>query len=151
VHVTIADILRHKGRGVVTITQDRSVLDAVRVLVENNIGGLIVIDGDRPIGILTERDVLRLTARSAGQLESFTIGSVMTRDLVTATPAHHLQQAMTLMTERRIRHLPVLEDQALVGIVSIGDMVNACRSEAEEENGHLRGYIQGVPAEAVRH
>lgn len=149
--MTIADILRHKGRGVVTITQDCSVLDAVHVLVENNIGGLIVIDGDRPIGILTERDVLRLTARSAGQLESFTIGSVMTRDLVTATPAHRLQQAMTLMTERRIRHLPVLEDQALVGIVSIGDLVNACRSEAEEENGHLRGYIQGQPAEAVGH
>ena len=149
--MTIADILRHKGRGVVTITQDRSVLDAVGVLVANNIGGLIVMDGDRPIGILTERDVLRLTARSAGHLASFTVGSVMTRDLVTATPGHHLRQAMALMTERRIRHLPVLEDQALAGIVSIGDLVNACRSEAEEENGHLRGYIQGVPAEAVRH
>jgi CBS domain-containing protein len=151
VHVTLSDILRHKGHVVVTITPDRSVLDAVNVLVQHNIGGLVVTAGDRPIGILTERDVLRLTAKSAGELQSFDVGSVMTRDLVTATPVHDLQHAMALMTEHRIRHLPILDGPALVGIVSIGDLVNACRSEAEEENGHLRGYIQGQPAEAARH
>jgi CBS domain-containing protein len=151
VHVTIQDILRHKGDRVVTITQDRRALEAVAVLVEHNIGGLVVVADDRPIGIITERDILRLTARSPDELRSYTVEAVMTRDLVTATPRHELREAMDMMTARKIRHLPVLDGEALVGIVSIGDLVNACRLEAEEENGHLRGYIQGVPAETVKH
>jgi CBS domain-containing protein len=151
VHVTIRDIVRRKGDHVVTITQDRPVLEAVAVLVDHNIGSLVVMAGARPIGIITERDVLRLSARAPDQLHSFTVGAVMTRDLVTAQPGHELREAMDLMTARKIRHLPVLDAEALVGIVSIGDLVNACRLEAEEENGHLRGYIQGVPAETVRH
>jgi len=149
--VTILDILRRKAPGVVTITQDRSVLEAVSRLVEHNIGGLVVVSGDRPIGILTERDILRLSARAPNQLQSFTVGAVMTRDLVTATPKQDHREAMDLMTARRIRHLPVLDGEVLSGIVSIGDLVNACRHEAEEENLHLRGYIQGVPAEATKH
>ncbi len=149
--MTILDILRHKGHGVLTIMQERSVLEAITVLVDRNVGSLVVVSNDRPIGIITERDVLRLSARAPGELQSFTVGSVMTRDLVTATLRTELHEAMNLMTARKIRHLPVLDGESLAGIVSIGDLVNACRIEAEEENGHLRGYIQGVPAEAVRH
>jgi len=149
VRVTIRDILRRKGQRVVTITPDCTVLEAVNTLVAHNIGGLVVTSGDRPIGILTERDVLRLTARAPGQLQSFEVGAVMTRELILATPEHDLHEAMGLMTERKIRHLPVMNGDALAGIVSIGDLVNACRELAEDENQHLRGYIQGVPAEAA--
>jgi len=151
VSMTIQEILGRKGRDVVTIAPERSVYDAARTLVEHNIGGLVVVSGGRTVGILTERDVLRLTARAPGRLHAITVESAMTRDLVTAAPADDLHYAMSLMTTRRIRHLPVVDDGRLAGIVSIGDLVNACRLLAEDENLHLRGYIQGVPAEAIRH
>jgi len=148
--VTIRDILRYKGSEVTTITADRTALEAVMLLVERNIGSVVVVSGDRPIGILTERDILRLSARAPNKLDTFTVGGVMTRDLVTATSRDDHREAMDLMTTRRIRHLPVLDGEKLAGLVSIGDLVNACRQEAEEENHHLRGYIQGVPAESTR-
>lgn len=140
----IDEILRTKGREVVTIAASRSVLEAVRVLVDRNIGSLVVADGRTPTGIITERDILRLAARVGGELESIPVRSAMTRDMVTATPDDGLEEMMDVMTARKIRHLPVLDDGVLVGIISIGDLVNACRLSAEEENSHLRQYIQGV-------
>ena len=140
----IQQILRSKGHDVVMIREDRSVLDAVMLLVEHNLGGVMIVDARRPVGILTERDILRLTARAAGELASVSVGSVMTRALITATPDHDLHDAMGLMSTHKIRHLPVLEGERLVGIVSIGDLVNACRTQAEQENVYLREYIQGA-------
>ena len=140
----IEEILRNKGHDVVTVTEDRTVLEAVQILVENNIGGLVVVDADRPIGILTERDILRLTARAPGELGTIEVGSVMTRELITASPDQQLPEMMDLMTESKIRHLPVLEGDRLAGIVSIGDLLNACRVVAEQENTHLRQYIHGA-------
>ena len=140
----IAEILRTKGHDVVTIPEARSVLDAIGVLVRHNIGALVVTDRERPTGIFTERDVLRLAARSPGALSTIQVGGVMTRDPITATPDDELHAMMDVMTEQKIRHLPVLERGELVGIVSIGDLLNACRHVAEEENSHLRQYIQGV-------
>lgn len=140
----IEEILRSKGRNVVTITRERTVLEAVKILEENNIGGIVVMEGDRPVGIVTERDVLRLTARSPGELGSITVSSVIVRELIVATPGDQLREAMQVMTEERIRHLPVMEGKQLVGIISIGDLLNACRIVAERENAHLREYIQGA-------
>jgi CBS domain-containing protein len=140
----IEEILRSKGSEVVTITETESVLDAVRLLVDRNIGGLVVMEGLRPTGIITERDVLRVTGRAPGQLGSMTVGSVMTREVITASPQDSLTTMMDVMTENRIRHLPVIDADRLVGIISIGDLVNACRASAEAENTHLRQYIQGV-------
>ena len=140
----IEEILRSKGHDVVTITESKSVLDAARVLVDHNIGGLVVMDGERPTGILTERDILRLTARNPGELGSIQVGSVMTRELITARPEDQLAEMMDVMTESKIRHLPVMEGDRLTGIISIGDLVNACRVMAEEENSQLRQYIQGA-------
>lgn len=139
----IGEILRRKGHDVVTIPQTRSVLDAVGVLVRHDIGALVVTEHERPTGIFTERDVLRLTARSPTALGTIQVGGVMTHDPVTATPDDELTEMMDVMTERKIRHLPVVEGGELVGIVSIGDLLNACRHVAEEENSHLRQYIQG--------
>ena len=142
--MTIETILREKGRDVVTVTGSQTVMDAVHILVERNIGGLVVVEGSRPIGIITERDVLRLTAQSTGALGKILIRDAMTTELVTVSPEDELLGAMDVMTENRIRHLPVLDGEALVGIVSIGDLVNACRVSAESENSQLRQYIQGA-------
>lgn len=139
----IREILERKGHGVVTIAEQDSVLDAVNELVRHDIGALLVTEGDRPVGILTERDILRLTARAPGGLEAMTVGSAMTRDLLVAEPDHDLHAMMDVMTERKVRHLPVVEGGRLVGIVSIGDLLNACRVIAEAENTHLRHYIHG--------
>ena len=139
----IEEILRDKGHDVVTITESRSVLDAAQVLVDQNIGALVVIEDESPTGILTERDILRVTARSPGELDSIQVGTVMTLKPITAMPEDQLAEMMDVMTESKIRHLPVLEGGRLVGIISIGDLLNACRVVAEEENSHLRQYIQG--------
>jgi len=140
----IEEILRHKGYDVVTITESRSVLDAARVLVERNIGGVVVTEGGRPTGILTERDILRLTARTPCELGSIQVGTVMTRELITARSEDELGDIMDAMTKNKVRHLPVIEGDRLVGIISIGDLVNACRVVAEDENSQLRQYIQGA-------
>lgn len=140
----IDEILRKKGREVVTVEETETVLEAVRVLVARNIGSLVVTEGPRPKGILTERDILRLTSRAPEALGSIRVGEAMTRDMITATPDDRLREMMDTMTENRIRHLPVVEDGRLVGIISIGDLVNACRVEVEAENSHLREYIHGA-------
>jgi CBS domain-containing protein len=142
--MNIESILRDKGHDVVTVGESESVLDAVRILVEHNIGGVVVMEGGRTAGILTERDILRLTARTPGQLGSIKVGDAMTRVLITATPRDRLADAMDVMTENKIRHLPVMDGDRLAGIVSIGDLVNAHLQMAEQENSELRDYIQGA-------
>lgn len=139
----IRDILQRKGQEVVTTSPDHPVLHAMRTLVEHNIGSLIVMEGSEILGILTERDVLRLGARDPTLLSSTRVGDAMTRDLVVGVAEDDIHYVMNVMTESRIRHLPIVRDGALAGIVSIGDLVNACRREAEVENRYLRDYIQG--------
>lgn len=137
----ILDILERKGHDVVTIGEDRSVLDAARKLVEYNIGGLVVTHRDHPTGIITERDILRHTAKSPGELGATPVGVIMSRDLAVADPEDGLEECMAVMTQRRIRHLPVVRDRQLLGIVSIGDLINACLISARDENEQLRHYI----------
>ncbi|HKJ02833.1 MAG TPA: CBS domain-containing protein [Longimicrobiales bacterium] len=141
--MNILDILERKGHDVVTITEDRSVLDAARKLVEYGIGGLVVTYDDKPTGIITERDILRRTASTPGELGTTPVGAAMTRDLVVADPDDGLREIMEVMTQRRVRHLPVVRDGQLLGIVSIGDLIKACLTLAEDENAHLRQYIHG--------
>ncbi len=140
----IKEILHNKGHDVVTITETRSVLAAAQALVDHNIGGVLVTEGELLKGILTERDILRVTARSPGELDSILVGTVMTRELITAKPEDELTEVMDVMTQNKIRHLPILEGDRLVGIISIGDLVNACLVVAEDENSQLRQYIQGA-------
>lgn len=142
--MTIEQILHDKGHKVHTIGEDRSIQDAVDALVRHNIGALVVVSEERPVGILTERDVLQLTATRPRDLDSVDVASVMTRDVITATPDADLSHGMEVMTENRVRHLPIVDDGRLVGIVSIGDLVNACLGLAEEEIDHLKSYIRGA-------
>lgn len=139
----IHDILQRKGRDVVTARPGQSVLEAMRTLVEHNIGSVVVTEADEIVGILTERDVLRLGSRDPSLLGSTRVRAAMTTDLVIGVADDDIHYVMNVMTENRIRHLPIVEEGALIGIVSIGDLVNACRREAEVENRYMRDYIQG--------
>lgn len=140
----IRDILRKKGHDVVTASAGETVLDAVERLVEHNIGAVVVVEGDEVAGILSERDVLQLTARAADALSDTTVGEIMSTDLVIGVEDDDLDYVMEIMTRNRVRHLPILRDGTLRGILSIGDVVNACRREVEAENRHLKDYIRGV-------
>lgn len=139
----IRDILRQKGHDVVTIRPDRTVLDAMELLVDRNIGSLLVVEDERVRGIITERDVLRMTARRPADFQELSVSDVMTRDLITAPPGDSIDQVMEIMTRNRIRHLPIVDGDGLHGLVSIGDVVNALRRSVQSENEHLKQYIQG--------
>ncbi len=151
----VADILRHKGSDVVTIEAHKTVYDAICKLNQHGIGALVVTGAGGEIsGIITERDVLRecgdRCARPAGSPESggdlwvASIEDAMTKHLIIGVRDDELGYVMGIMTKNRIRHLPIIEGEQLVGIVSIGDVVNAPVEETEFENRMLRDYIHGV-------
>ena len=141
----IVQLLRHKGHEVATIDGSRSVRDALALLSERRIGALVVsADGQRIDGILSERDIARgLHERGAGLLGD-PVTSVMTADVHTCMPGVQLTDLARLMTDERVRHVPVVDDGVLVGIVSIGDVVKARLDELEEERRQLVDYIQTV-------
>jgi CBS domain-containing protein len=138
----LRDIMRSKGEDVVTIRPDAPVHEAMRLLVKHNIGALVVQDGEIE-GIFTERDLLRAGAEDLDRLARDRVRDLMTADVITIHPDADVQEVMSTMTDRRIRHLPVVEDGALRGMVSIGDVVNALRRDKEEENKQLHAYITG--------
>lgn len=141
--MTIREILERKGRGVVTVSPEATVLDAVGVLVEHRIGAAVVTEGDDVVGIVSERDVLNLTAERSGELGTIRVGDVMSSDVVVGEEGDSLSYVMEILTRNRIRHLPVVAGGSLTGIVSIGDVVNALRDEVEAENRYLKSYIRG--------
>jgi CBS domain-containing protein len=137
----IADVLRSKGSEVVTVGPDTLVSELLAVLVGRNIGAAVVTSGDAVVGIVSERDVVHCVYGRGGQLLSTPVSDIMTKDVVTCLPDDEVDSLMRTMTERRIRHLPVVVDGQLVGIVSIGDMVKARIGELEEERAHLHSYL----------
>jgi CBS domain-containing protein len=139
----IRDVLQRKGAGVVTVEPDRTVLEAMQTLVEHNIGAVVVTRGGKPVGILSERDVLRLGAADLPSLATTLVADAMTKDVVVGVADDPVEYAAGIMTANRVRHLPILEGERLAGVVSIGDVVNAMKREKEVENRYLRDYIQG--------
>ncbi len=150
----IRDILRQKGTHVVTIESDRTVHDAVCKLNEYKIGALVVTDESGEIcGIITERDILRQCGERCGHLAREEaqerrcpplVKDIMTADLIIGVPDDDLTYVMAVMTKNRIRHLPVMDEGRLAGIISIGDVVYAHLESTEFENRRLRDYIHGV-------
>ncbi|HSH43186.1 MAG TPA: CBS domain-containing protein [Arenicellales bacterium] len=138
----LREILQHKGAQVHSASPDDSLGDVVGKLVAKNCGALVVLEGSRIAGIISERDVLRACAELKQPLEAL-VRNRMTSELVTTTPDDDLEHVMGLMTNHRIRHLPVLESGELKGVVSIGDIVKAQHSELSYENRVLKQYIQG--------
>jgi CBS domain-containing protein len=138
----VRDVLSGKSSLVHTCSPDDTLADVADLLVGHNIGSLIVMHEEEMIGIITERDILRACAATRGPLEFLKVSERMTRCPVVASPNDDVQDIMCIMTERRIRHVPVVERGNLVGIVSIGDTVKAQHDELCRENHYLKSYIQ---------
>ena len=137
----VAEILDEKGRDVLRIDAGASVLDAVRLMVEKNVGSLLVTDRERIAGIVTERDYLRRVTLEGRTEEDTRVGEIMSSPLVVVTPDTAIEECMAVMTDRRIRHLPVAEEGEIVGLVSIGDLVRFTSRQQSFEIQYLTDYI----------
>ncbi len=138
----LKDILATKGTAVLTIQDTASLSDVVQELVKHNIGSLIVCAGETMMGIITERDILKAVAQADIDLLRTPVRERMSVHLITAAPDDEVETVMGLMTQRRFRHLPVLENGKLAGMISIGDLVKAHHALMAIENQQLRTYIQ---------
>ena len=143
----ISDVLRYKGDEVVTTTAQTPVRELLRLLAEHRIGALVVVDGDAESatvsGIVSERDVVRRLHDRGADLLGATVGDIMTSTVYSCTPQDSLDSIATTMTERRVRHMPVLDEGRLAGIVSIGDVVSARMRQLEQDRAQLEQYITG--------
>lgn len=140
--MTVASILKDKGREVATIAPDATLQDAVTMLAARKIGAVVVTDfAQRVAGILSERDIVRATARSGCDALNEPVSAHMTREVVTCQAGDSTERLMEMMTSGRMRHLPVVEDGKLAGIVSIGDVVKRRIADAELEAESLKAYI----------
>jgi CBS domain-containing protein len=140
---TAHDILRFKGRSVHCVRPDDTVLAALGVMAEHDIGAVVVLEGDKLAGILTERDYARKVALVGRSSKDSPVRSIMTAEVVCVPPTHTIEDCMALMTERRVRHLPVVENGQVIGLVSIGDLVKATIDEQEFTINQLKNYIAG--------
>ncbi|MFD1789711.1 CBS domain-containing protein [Sphingomonas floccifaciens] len=140
--MTIAVILGDKGHDVVTVPADASVRDAVRLLAERRIGAVPVMDGADVVGVFSERDVIRQLGTVGASVLDGPVRAVMTSPVETIAPGEPVLGALSIMTHRRIRHLPVVEGGVLVGIVSIGDLVKHRIDRIEAEAAAMRDYIR---------
>ena len=143
--MNVQSIIGAKGTEVATIAQTATLGDVVQILGERRIGALVVSGDGRAIeGIISERDIVRAASQSGAAALEASVGSVMSTDVVTCSPGDGVDRLMSLMTDRRIRHLPVVDEQGhLTGIISIGDVVKARLTSLEHENRALADYISG--------
>lgn len=137
----VSEILDAKGHKVLRIDADASVLEAVKQMVEANVGSLLVIDGGEIAGIVTERDFLRRVADVGGSHNDASVREIMSSPLIVVTPETSVDECMALMTNRRIRHVPVVDAGEVIGIVSIGDVVKFKSREQSFELQFLHDYI----------
>lgn len=140
---TVETILRMKGRGVWTIRPDATVFEAIRMMEEKAVGALVVMEDGAISGLISERDYARKIALKGRQSKETKVSEIMTRPVVTVTPAWRVDDCLKLVTERRVRHLPVLENGKLAGVVSIGDLVNSTIRTLAETVNQLNAYISG--------
>ena len=138
----VKHLLDSKGRDIISIVGDASVLDAIKTMAERSVGSLLVMENDELKGIVTERDYARKVIVKGRSSKSTQVREIMTTDVCTAAPDQTVNDCMTTMTERRIRHLPVIENGKVVGLISIGDLVQAIISDQQEEIQQLEQYIK---------
>ncbi len=140
----IGTIVAGKGDRVATITPEATIADAVQRLADEGVGALVVsTDGARIDGIISERDIVRSLGRGQSGALALRVDDLMTSEVVTCSPSDTVDTLMAIMTDKRIRHVPMIEDDRLAGIVSIGDVVKWRLHELEEEAQHLKDYITG--------
>ncbi len=140
--MTIAAILSGAGHNIFTANQSESVGEVIARLAEHRIGALPVVDGNAVVGIFSERDIVYGVAKYGSAFLTKTVGEVMTAPAITVTADTAILSALSLMTKRRIRHLPVVENGALTGFISIGDLVKHRIEKIESEAAAMRDYIQ---------
>ena len=141
--IKIEDFLKlNKNRQIYTISKDQSVRQALVLMSEKNIGAIIIVDNsDFPIGIFSERDYARKIILKGKSSKDTLLDEVMTKELITVTRDYKIDQCMEIMTEKRIRHLPVLENKKIIGIISIGDVLKIMIKEQKELIDHLQKFI----------
>lgn len=142
--MTIATILHGKGREVISITAQVRLHEAVRLLADRRIGAVPVMDGNRVVGIFSERDVIHALGEHGADALDLEVGSVMTSPAITVGTADPVIGALSLMSRRRIRHLPVVDGDKVIGLVSIGDLVKYRIDRVEEDAEAMRSYIQSA-------
>lgn len=139
----VQHVLDAKGRNVISIDPGASVLDAIKLMADKGIGSLVVTEGGDLKGIVTERDYARKVIIKGRASETTPVEDIMTSTVLTTTPESTVNKCMEMMTEKKCRHLPVIEDDKVVAMISIGDLVQAIMADQQEEIQHLEQYISG--------
>jgi len=138
---TLKQLLEAKGREVYSIAPDARVFDALRLMADKSVGALIVMEGGRIAGILSERDYARKVILHGKSSHDIQVRDIMTSKIITVHPGQTVEECMALMTEKRIRHLPVTEGERLIGVLSIGDLVKEVIAEQQQTIKQLESYI----------
>ncbi len=139
----VKDILAHKGNDVWSVSPDTTVFDALRIMSEKGTGSMLVMDGEKLIGIVTERDYARKVVLHDKSSKDIAVREIMTRRVLCVSPERSVEECMALMTEQRARHLPVLDHKRVIGVVSIGDLVKAIMHDQQILIDQLQHYITG--------
>jgi CBS domain-containing protein len=142
---TINEILHHKGTTVWTLGPEATVFEAIRVMADKNIGAVLVTDQDKLVGIISERDYTRKVVLKGKSSKKLKVREILSEHLIHVTPKSSIEECLRLMTEHRVRHLPVLEGEKIAGIISIGDLVNWIISAQSTTIRQLETYITGSP------
>lgn len=139
----VYDVLNDKGSEIWTVDPDTLVYEALEMMADKNVGALVVLDDDRLIGIFSERDYARRVALEGRRSRDTAVKEIMTEVVATVSPSHSMKDCMEFMTTQRVRHLPVMEDEQLIGLVSIGDVVKSIMSYQDQMIQQLEAYITG--------
>ncbi len=139
----VKHLLDRKGRHIISVNPEDSVLDAIRLMAEKSIGSLVVMKDQELLGIMSERDYARKVIIKGKSSESTAVSEIMTVNVFTTSSSATVNECMSLMTEKKIRHLPVVEDNTVIGMISIGDLVEAIIADQQEEIEQLEHYISG--------
>jgi CBS domain-containing protein len=142
---SIHEILDHKGNAVWTVSPDNTVFEAIQLMSEKNVGALLVTEHGKLIGIVSERDYTRKVALKGRTSKDLRVRDIISEKVMSVTPQNTVEECMRLMTENRVRHLPVLDGEKIIGVVSIGDLVNWIISAQSTTIRQLETYISGYP------
>jgi CBS domain-containing protein len=137
----VTDILSHKGKRIVSVTPSTTVLDVLKIMAEQNIGSVMVMEGSQYLGIMTERDYSRKVILNGKSSTDTKVSEIMSNDLPAVTPNDSIEFCMQLMTDKNIRYLPVFENDSICGIISINDLVKETILTHEETISHLKEYL----------
>ena len=141
--ITVGHVLQEKGNRIWSVSSDTTVYDALTLMAEKNLGAVLVMDGARIAGMFSERDYARKVILEGKSSKETPVKEIMTKDVLFVRPGHSIEDCMALMTDKRTRHLPVMEDENLIGIISMGDVVKAIISEHQFVIKQMENYITG--------